>query len=80
MNTTFKDLAIGNTYIIKEKHTSYPNIYKIRVLEKTETTLYLIYEDSGYKVRELIEKLEDKYKIIENLGNISLLTYQNAFL
>lgn len=26
------------------------------------------------------EKLEDKYKIIENLGNISLLTYQNAFL
>lgn len=80
MNTTFKDLAIGNTYIIKEKYTSYSNIYKIRVLEKTETTLYLIYEDSGYKVRELIEKLEDKYKIIENLGNISLLTYQNAFL
>lgn len=77
---TFKNLQVGNTYIIKENYTSYPNIYKIKVLEKTETTLYLIYEDNGYKKRELIEKLEDKYLIIEDLGNDFLLTYQKTFL
>lgn len=61
----------GNTYIIKGKNASnYRQVYKVEVLELTETTIFCKYIDSGNSVRDTLAEFNYQYEIIEDLENV----------
>jgi hypothetical protein len=72
--TIEKDLGCLIEQPLKEKHTyiihhkNYPIFYKINVLELTETTIYILYEDKLVKSRLTREEFNLFYNVIEDLG------------
>lgn len=72
--TIHKDLGCLIEQPLKEKHTyiihhkNYPTSYKINVLELTETTIYILYEDKLVKSRLTREEFNLFYNVIEDLG------------
>ena len=65
------EILQGHTYIFKELYTNYPSIRKGKVLEITDTTYYIHWEEN-VKYRHL--KTTFKMEAIEDMGTVGLET------
>jgi len=66
-------LKQNSTYIFKQKHTSYPTVFKGKVLELTNTTIYLKDLDSDIKYREILSTFNNKWEIIEDFQDLEII-------
>jgi hypothetical protein len=63
------ELKEQKSYIVKS-NLMYNTVFKVNVLEVTETTYYLNLE-TGSNIRYLKSHFSDNFKVIEDLGEIS---------
>lgn len=67
-----QELLIGHTYIIQLRNLSISKdkVEKITVREVTEKTYLLFNEDTKIEYRTLKTDFQDKWSVIESLGNV----------
>lgn len=69
-----KDLKQGHTYIIRKGHSM---VTKLKILELTETTAYILNVDVNTKYREELTMMGYTWKILEDLGDDNVCNHLN---